>query len=140
MIAYEIHSCRDGRWRVDATFDGFDIAELEARRIAERGYDQGVLVIKENYNPDTNKASWRTVYRAGRFSNRVWGNLAAMRRISERTHTKQRLRQRKALLGDDRDFRPRTAGFIKPMLALILISFIGLAAIYGIERVAALLG
>ncbi len=140
MNAYEIHSYRDGRWRIDAIFHDFDIAELEARRIAERGYDQGVLVIKENYNPDTNKASWRTVYRAGRFTNRVWGSLAGMRLISERTETKQRLRQREALLGNDRDFRPRTIGFFKPMSALILIPFIGLAAIYGIERVAALLG
>jgi hypothetical protein len=144
MIAYEVHTLRDHKWRIVAIYDDLEIAKHEARITAELGFDQGVLVIEENYNPDTNKATWRTRFRTGKFAKRVWGNLASMRRVARRSDTKhrqrQRDRQRDGLPVDERAFRPKMLGPYARMFVITVIVFCGLAAIYGIRYVAALAG
>ena len=80
MIAYEIHTMRDNKWRIIAIYDDLETARHEAKITAELGFDQGVLVIEENYDPFANKATWRTRFRAGKFARRVWGELASTRR------------------------------------------------------------
>ena len=143
MIAFEIHTFRDKKWRIMAIYDDFEIAKHEAKLTAERGYDQGVLVIQEEYDPQTNKANWRTRFRAGRFANKVWGPMAAMRRVSRRSETKnrqrQRDRQRDGLPYDERAFAPSPGGVVKPILALVILSFLGLGALFGIQYLAGLL-
>ena len=143
MIAFEIHTLRDKKWRILSIYDDFETARHEARMTAERGFEQGVLVIQEDYDPDTNKATWRTRFRAGRFANKVWGPVAAMRRVSRRSETRNRQRQqdrqREGLPYDERAFAASPSGIIKPILALIVLVFVGLGALYSIRYVAELL-
>jgi len=126
-----------------AIYDDFDIARDEARLTAERGHDQGVLVIQEDYDPETNKAVWRTRFRTGKFTKKIWGSMAAMRRVARRSETKhrqrQRDRQREGLPFDERSFAPLPSGIIKPILALIVLAFIGLGALFAIRHLAGLL-
>lgn len=144
MIAFEIHTLRDHKWRIMAIYDDLDIAKHEAKLTAELGFDQGVLVIEENYDPDTNKATWRTRFRAGRFANRVWGELASMRRVARRSDTRhrqrQRDRQREGLPVDERAFKKKPLGPYLRLFVVTVITFGGIAAIFGIRHVAALLG
>jgi len=144
MIAYEVHTLRDHKWRIVAIYDDLELARHEARLVAGRGHDQGVLVIEENYDPDLNKATWRTRFRAGRFSRRLFGGLAGMRRVARRAGTKhrqrQRDRQREGLPVDERAFRPRMMGPYMRLLAITVVVMCGFAAIYGIRYVAALVG
>lgn len=143
MIAFEIHTFRDKKWRIMAIYDDFDIARHEAKLAAERGHDQGVLVIQEDYNSETNKAVWRTRFRAGKFAKKILGPVAARRRVSRRSETKnrqrQRDRQREGLPYDERAFAPSPGGIVKPIVALVVLAFIGLAALYAIQYVAGLL-
>ncbi len=144
MIAYEIHTFRDNKWRIMAIYDDLEIARHEAKITADLGYDQGVLVIEENYDPDTNKAVWRTRFRAGKFAKRVWGELASMRRVARRSDTKhrqrQRDRQREGLAVDERAFKTKPLGPYTRLFAVTAIVICGLALIFGIRHVAALLG
>ncbi len=144
MIAYEVHTLRDHKWRIMAIYGDLEIARREAMIAAGRGFDQGVLVIEENYDPDTNKAVWRTRFRAGKFARRVWGGLASRRRVARRADTRhlqrQRDRQREGLPVDERAFRPKMMGPYTRLLAVTVVVIGGLAALYGIRYVAALAG
>jgi hypothetical protein len=144
MIAYEVHTLRDHKWRIVAIYDDLEIARHEARLTAERGRDHGVLVIEENYDPDLNKATWRTRYRAGKFARRLWGGLAAMRRVARRSSTKhrqrQRDRQREGLPVDERAFQPKMMGPYARLLAVTVVVICGFAAIAGIRYLAKLVG
>lgn len=142
MIAYEIHTFRNKKWRITSIYDDFEVARHEAKLTAERGFDQGVLVIQEDYDPETNKAKWRTRYRAGRFA-KVWGPIEVKRRVSRRSDTKhrqrQRDRQREGLDYDARAFASSSKGIVKPFILLIVLAFFGLGALYAIQHVAGLL-
>ena len=144
MIAYEIHTMRDNKWRILAIYDDLEIARQEAKITAELGYDQGVLVIEENYDPITNKAVWRTRFRTGTFARRVRGGFASMRRVTRRSETKhrqrQRDRQRDGLPVDERAFKPKPLGPYTRSFVVAGILICGLAAIYGIRQLAALVG
>jgi hypothetical protein len=144
MIAYEIHTQRDKKWRIMAIYDDLDIARHEARITAELGFDDGVLVIEEKYDSVTNKATWRTRFRAGKFARRVWGDLASMRRLARRSGTKhrqrQRDRQRDGLPVDERAFKPMILGPYTRVAAVAAIVICGLGTIYGIRQLAALAG
>ena len=144
MIAYEIHTQRDQKWRIMAIYDDLEIAKHEAKITADLGFDQGVLVIEENYDPITNKATWRTRFRAGKFAKRVWGELASMRRVARRSDTKHRQRQcdrqRDGLPVDERAFKPKPLGPYTRLFVVTAIVICGIAAIFGIRYVAALVG
>lgn len=144
MIAFEIHTLRDHKWRIIGIHDDLEIAKYEARQIAQLGYDQGVLVIEETYDPVTNTATWRTRYRAGRFARRISGGLASLRRVARRAKTKhrqrQRDRQREGLPVDENAFQPTLLGPYARLFAIIVITALGLLAIYGIRHLEALVG
>ena len=143
MIAFEVHTFRDKKWRILAIYDDFETARHEAVLIARRGHDQGILVIEEDYNPDTNRAAWRTRFRAGTFAKKILGTIKAKRRVSRRSETRhrqrQRERQREGLSYDQRAFAPTPGGIVKPIVVLIALAFAGLAALFAIRYIAELL-
>jgi hypothetical protein len=66
-----------------------------------------------------------------------------MRRVSRRSETRnrqrQRDRQREGLPYDERAFRSSPGSIVKPFVALIVLAFCGLGALYAIQHVASLL-
>lgn len=63
MVVYEIHTFRDGIWKIDSVFDDRDLAVVEAQRI-ERGHRySAVRVVEESFDQVTERSNTRTVYR-----------------------------------------------------------------------------
>ena len=65
MRAYEIHTYRDGVWKVDSVFDDKDLAIFEARRVEEGSRYAGVKVIEEYYDEASDLTTTRTLFRGG---------------------------------------------------------------------------
>lgn len=64
MVAYEIHTFRDGAWKIDSVFDDKDLAVLEAQRIERARRYAGVRVVEETFDEVTDRAVTRTIYRS----------------------------------------------------------------------------
>ena len=47
LKAFEIHTFRGGKWKIDSVFDDRDLALFEATRMDESGRHAGVRVIEE---------------------------------------------------------------------------------------------
>lgn len=65
MRAYEIHTIRDGIWRVDSVFDDRELAIFEAKRVEEGSRYAGVKVVEEIYDEVSNLTTTRTLFRGG---------------------------------------------------------------------------
>ena len=63
MILYEIHTFREGGWKIDSMFDDKDLAVYEAQRMEKGGRFSAVRVVQETYDEETQKTATRTVYR-----------------------------------------------------------------------------
>jgi hypothetical protein len=66
MVVYEIHTFRDGAWKIDSIFDDRDLAVLEAQRVDRAHRYSGVRVVEETYDQVTDKTVTRTIYRSSR--------------------------------------------------------------------------
>ena len=135
MIGFEIHTYKDGRWRIDSIFDDQDIAVYEAKRINESNRYAGVLVIEETYDETSNSATWRTLFRGGRFANRLWGNLYAAKRKAERAETKARQRKERLPTVGEEPRPAKTGGFFNPLIILMLLVGGGFAALFTLHHV-----
>ena len=62
MRAFEIHTFKNGRWKIDSVFDDGELAVLEARRLNEEGLTGGVRVIEEEFDGQSRRTKMRTVY------------------------------------------------------------------------------
>ena len=134
MIGFEIHTYKDGRWLIDALFDDRDLAVLEAKRIDQSKRYAGVLVIEETYDEATNNATWRTIFRGGRFANRFWGDLYAMRRKSQRAETKARQRRDRLPTAGEKP-RAKSTGFLRPIMTLLVLAACCLTAMYTLHQI-----
>ena len=63
MRAFEIHTIRDGQWKVDSVFDDRELAMHEARKVDDNGRYAGVRVIEENYDESSDLTTTRTIFR-----------------------------------------------------------------------------
>jgi hypothetical protein len=66
MVVYEIHTVRDGDWRVDSVFDDKDLAVLEATRLERSKHQPAVRVVEETFDQATDQKVTRTVYRTAK--------------------------------------------------------------------------
>ena len=66
MVVYEIHTYRDGAWKIDSIFDDRDLAVLEAQRVERTFRYSGVRVVEETYDEATDRAVTRTIYRSSK--------------------------------------------------------------------------
>lgn len=66
MVVYEIHTFRDGAWKIDSIFDDRDLAMLEAQRVERAKRYSGVRVVEETFDEVTDKTVTRTIYRSSR--------------------------------------------------------------------------
>jgi hypothetical protein len=138
MIAFEIHTYRDGQWRIDSIFDDFELALETAKRVDDGRRYAGVLLIEEDYDEETNTATNRTRFRGGRFANRMWGTLPALRRSRHPgPHARRRARER--LPAGAPRIVVAGPGPLGMTISLIMIVFGGLATVVGLRYMAALL-
>ncbi len=63
LVIYEIHTLRDGEWKIDSIFDDRDLALQEGHRIEHSNRFSAVRVVEETFDEATEKGSTRTIYR-----------------------------------------------------------------------------
>jgi len=64
MIVFEIHTFREGVWKIDSVFDDKDLAVNEAQRMERSGRYSAIHVVEESFDEQTEKGNTRTVYRS----------------------------------------------------------------------------
>jgi len=65
MIAYELHTLRNGRWKMDSVFDDRDLAISQATQADDRKRYASLRLIEENFDEATETATTRVIFRGG---------------------------------------------------------------------------
>ena len=65
MIAYELHTLRNGQWKMDSVFDDRGLALSQATQADDSKRYAGIRLIEENYDENTEKATTRVIFRGG---------------------------------------------------------------------------
>lgn len=86
LIVYEIHTCRQGAWKIDSVFDDRELAVQEAERMARTQRYSEVRAVEESLDEDTQRSVTRTIFRASRDApsareDRSEEALAALRKV-----------------------------------------------------------
>lgn len=137
MKAYEIQTFQDGKWKIDSVFDDRDLALFEARRVDEGNRYAGVRVIEEVYDEASDLTTTRTIFRGSRAdrNERARKAAAASRsnaRVARAAPTGGRPRRAPPRA------KPTTASFLVPILVFSVLAIAGLAALFGLQQLAAL--
>jgi hypothetical protein len=66
MVVYEIHTHRDGAWKIDSVFDDKDLAVLEATRLERSNHSPTVRVVEETSDEASDHKVTRTIYRTAK--------------------------------------------------------------------------
>ncbi len=64
IVSFEIHTYRDGAWKIDSVFDDRELALSEAKRMEEKNRFGAIRVLEETFNEASNAVSSRTIYRS----------------------------------------------------------------------------
>lgn len=64
LKVFEIHTFRNGAWKIDSVFDDRDLALMEADRIDRSRRYSAVRVIEETFDEETEKGGSRTIFRS----------------------------------------------------------------------------
>ena len=64
MVVFEIHTFREGVWKIDSVFDDKELAVVEAQRMERAGRYSAIRVVEESFDEKTEKGNTRTVYRS----------------------------------------------------------------------------
>ena len=64
MKSYELHTLKDGKWKIDSVFDDEETALHEARRAQTANRYTTIRVIEEDYDQMSNQTATRTIFRA----------------------------------------------------------------------------
>ena len=64
-VSYEIYSLKKGHWSLYSVYDDRSLALHEARNLFNRRYEKGVMVVKEDYDDETNKSIPTTIFHEG---------------------------------------------------------------------------
>ena len=136
MKAYEIHTFKDGVWKIDSVFDDRELALHEANKIDEGSRYSAVRVIEENYDEVSDLTTTRTIFR---------GNRAARKKAEAAAQAPEKRpvsRGPRATGGQAHKRRPppepkKKGGFLVPVLILLIIVFAGIAGILLIRQAGA---
>ncbi|MDA1326654.1 MAG: hypothetical protein O3C34_18175 [Proteobacteria bacterium] len=134
MKAFEIHTFRDGQWKVDSVFDDRELAIFEAKKVDQNRRYSSVKVVEENYDEASDKTTIRTVFRGRKGAARsgapkpavTTSSRKARRGGAEREHGgKSRARPQKK----------QPTSVVVPVLILLLLVMTGIAAMLGLQFV-----
>lgn len=63
LVAYEIQTFSDGKWKIDAIFDDQELAVLQAKHLIAANRHPGVRVVQEAFDETEQKTKSRVVFR-----------------------------------------------------------------------------
>ncbi len=64
LKVFEIHTLRDGAWKIDSIFDDRERAVMKGERMGRNARYQEVLVVEETFDEETERAGTLTIYRS----------------------------------------------------------------------------
>ena len=135
MKAFEIHTFRGGKWKIDSVFDDKELALFEARRMDDSSRYSGVRVIEENFNESSQETVTRTLFKGGRAQKQ-----ASPREQDANNGAKTPARRRGANGRKGKGKRPvreqKKTGIAMPLVILSVIVIVGFAAMFGLQQVA----
>lgn len=137
MRAFEIHTFRDGQWKVDSVFDDRDLAVHEARKVDENGRYAGVRVIEENYDELSDLTTTRTIFRGKKDAGRAKAKTPAARTARRAAQAGAAKREHSAK-APPRPPSKKSKGVLVPVLVLFLIVFSGAILMFGLHHVGGL--
>lgn len=126
MILFEIHTFRDGKWKIDSVFDDKDLAIYEAQRMEKGGRFSAVRVVQETYDEETQKTGTRTVYRTTKVD-----------RLN--VDVERRRAQPLTVAAPPKPPKPKKPGISPVMMLLTLTAIVlgGIAVLYLLQNVSA---
>ncbi len=80
LKVFEIHTYRNGAWKIDSVFDDRDLALIEAERIERGNRYSAVRVVEETFDDATERGGTRTIFRSSK-AERI--NVASQARQAE---------------------------------------------------------
>lgn len=66
LKVFEIHTYRNGAWKIDSVFDDKDLALMEAERMDRGRRYSAVRVVEETFDDETEKGGTRTIFRTSK--------------------------------------------------------------------------
>ena len=66
LKVFELHTYRNGSWKIDSVFDDRDLALMEADRVDRSNRYSAVRVVEETFDEDTEKGGTRTIFRSNK--------------------------------------------------------------------------
>ncbi|MEE8083743.1 MAG: hypothetical protein V3T46_00840, partial [Alphaproteobacteria bacterium] len=64
LKVFEIHTLRDGAWKIDSIFDDRERAVMKGERMGQYARYQEVLVVEETFDEETERVGTLTIYRS----------------------------------------------------------------------------
>jgi hypothetical protein len=137
MRAFEIHTFRDGQWKVDSVFDDRALAVHEAIKIDENGRYASIRVIEENYDEASDLTTTRTIYRGKKEAAKSKASNSAAKKSGHAAHGSkaERVPSRNTRA---RPRKKKSNGVLVPVLILFLLIISGAAVMLGLQYVGGL--
>ena len=132
MVAYEIHTFRDGAWKIDSVFDDKDLAVFEAQRIERSSRFSAVRVVEETFDEATDRTVNRTIYRSSK-ADKINAEVAEQRKQPSGITAPPKPAARPA---PERRKSSLTRLFVVAALTLAAIAFSSLGALYALNSLA----
>ncbi|MEE8139639.1 MAG: hypothetical protein V3T66_01875 [Alphaproteobacteria bacterium] len=66
LTVFEIHTLRQGAWKIDSIFDDRELAVMEGERLGRSQRFELVRVVEETFDEETERVGTRTIYRSAR--------------------------------------------------------------------------
>lgn len=131
MKAFEIHTFKDGQWKIDSVFDDRELALHEARKVDESGRYSSLRVIEENYDEVSDLTTTRTIFRGGKAKQIA----KARRNVPSRPSAKPRGGAGKEPIRKNRgaDKQKSKSNLVVPILLLIIIVMAGAAGLFAMQ-------
>ena len=137
MRAFEIHTFRDGQWKVDSVFDDRELAVHEARKVDENGRYSSVRVIEENYDEASDLTTTRTIFRGKSDAAKSKAPQPTSRKAARAAY---QARNGRATSGRSRgqSRKKKSTSLVGPVLILFLLAICGIAVMFGLQHVSGL--
>ncbi len=135
MRAFEIHTFRDGQWKVDSVFDDRELAVHEARKVDQNGRYAGVRVIEENYDESSDLTTTRTIFRGKRATAKSKAPKPTAKNYSGRVAHRGGAKRAPRGKSRARPQKTKSNGVLVPVLILLLLVISGVALMFGLHYV-----
>lgn len=66
LTVFEIHTLREGAWKIDSIFDDRELAVMEGERLGRSQRFELVRVVEETFDEETERVATHTIYRSVR--------------------------------------------------------------------------